>query len=66
MIYETIFLAFKDLTKDLGGTAGCVVASRLSDADPSLSILIVERGPDGWRMPGWSANDLIPYMSKVR
>ncbi|KAM0526559.1 hypothetical protein ACHAPW_002303 [Verticillium nonalfalfae] len=29
-----------------GGTAGCVVASRLSDADPSLSILVVECGQD--------------------
>lgn len=28
----------------LGGTAGCVVASRLADADPSLSILVVEGG----------------------
>ncbi|GLA67121.1 hypothetical protein AtubIFM54640_010098 [Aspergillus tubingensis] len=27
-----------------GGTAGCVVASRLADADPSLSILVVEGG----------------------
>lgn len=29
---------------EIGGTAGCVVASRLSDADPHLSILIVEGG----------------------
>ncbi|KAH8886453.1 alcohol oxidase [Thozetella sp. PMI_491] len=34
-----------------GGTAGCVVASRLSDADPSLSILVVERGRDNWNDP---------------
>ncbi|KAA8643897.1 hypothetical protein EYZ11_013314 [Aspergillus tanneri] len=27
-----------------GGTAACVVASRLADADPSLSILVVEGG----------------------
>ncbi|KAL3253586.1 hypothetical protein ABHI18_009381 [Aspergillus niger] len=27
-----------------GGTAGCVVASRLADADPSLSLLVVEGG----------------------
>ena len=28
-----------------GGTCGCIVASRLADADPSLSILVVEAGP---------------------
>ncbi|KAI1210745.1 alcohol oxidase [Annulohypoxylon truncatum] len=30
-----------------GGTAGCIVASRLADADPSLSILVIEAGPNG-------------------
>ncbi|KAI1308104.1 hypothetical protein F5Y03DRAFT_351206 [Xylaria venustula] len=29
-----------------GGTAGCIVASRLSDADPKLSILVIEEGLD--------------------
>ncbi|KAG6363359.1 hypothetical protein INS49_008456 [Diaporthe citri] len=29
-----------------GGTAGCVVASRLADADPGLSILAIEGGPN--------------------
>ncbi|KAI8633311.1 alcohol oxidase-like protein [Xylariaceae sp. FL1651] len=29
-----------------GGTAGCIVASRLSDADPKLSILVIEQGLD--------------------
>ncbi|KAI0411218.1 hypothetical protein F5X98DRAFT_357685 [Xylaria grammica] len=29
-----------------GGTAGCIVASRLSDADPTLSILVIEQGLD--------------------
>ncbi|KAI0693654.1 GMC oxidoreductase-domain-containing protein [Cytidiella melzeri] len=28
-----------------GGTAACLIASRLADADPSLNILIVEAGP---------------------
>ena len=28
----------------LGGTAGCVVASRLATADPSLQILVIEAG----------------------
>lgn len=27
-----------------GGTAGCVVAARLSDADPKLTVLVVEEG----------------------
>jgi choline dehydrogenase-like flavoprotein len=117
----------------IGGTAGCVVASRLSDADPSLSILVIEGGQnnyndpsiihpllflshlmptskatlfyqgtkepqlgnrgvvvasggilgggssinvltysraqrgdyDAWQMPGWSSNDLLPFMKKV-
>ncbi|KAB8267611.1 GMC oxidoreductase-domain-containing protein [Aspergillus minisclerotigenes] len=34
-----------------GGTAGCVVASRLSDAYPTLSILIVEGGRDNRGLP---------------
>ena len=29
-----------------GGTAGCVLASRLHQGDPSKSILLIERGPD--------------------
>ncbi|KAI1127963.1 alcohol oxidase-like protein [Nemania abortiva] len=29
-----------------GGTAGCIVASRLSDAYPNLSILVIEQGAD--------------------
>lgn len=119
-----------------GGTTGCVVAARLSDAHPSLSILVVERGQDsrddpavtnplffienilnlgepnprmrhyqgqqessaagramvvpvgnilgggssinmltytraqredmdGWNAPGWSADEILPYMKKV-
>ncbi|KAI2622786.1 GMC oxidoreductase [Hypomontagnella submonticulosa] len=34
-----------------GGTAGCVVSSRLSDADPNLSILVVEAGPNNENVP---------------
>jgi choline dehydrogenase-like flavoprotein len=29
-----------------GGLAGCVVASRLRQRDPSFSILLIEAGPD--------------------
>ncbi|KAI0520876.1 alcohol oxidase-like protein [Xylaria bambusicola] len=34
-----------------GGTAGCIVASRLSDADPSLSVLLIERGSNNYELP---------------
>ncbi|KAI1170795.1 alcohol oxidase-like protein [Nemania sp. FL0916] len=34
-----------------GGTAGCVVASRLADADPTLSILVIEGGGDNFNDP---------------
>lgn len=34
-----------------GGTAGCVVASRLKHSNPSLSVAIIERGPDERRHP---------------
>ena len=34
-----------------GGTAGCVVASRIHQALPSLSVAIFERGPDGREHP---------------
>ncbi|KAI1411802.1 putative alcohol oxidase [Hypoxylon sp. FL1857] len=115
-----------------GGCTSCIIASRLSDADPTLSILIIESGQnnyelprivhpgfwfghlvpgnpfiqffqgpksrqlagrqatvptghvlgggssinmslysraqrsdyDSWNVPGWSANDLLPYMKK--
>lgn len=34
-----------------GGTAGCVVAGRLSDAFPNLEIIIIENGPDSQSDP---------------
>ncbi|KAH8682575.1 alcohol oxidase-like protein [Xylariales sp. PMI_506] len=34
-----------------GGTAGCIVASRLAEADPNLSILVIEGGPDNYNDP---------------
>ncbi|KAL2867444.1 GMC family oxidoreductase [Aspergillus lucknowensis] len=38
-----------------GGTAGCIVASRLADTDPNLSILVLEAGPNG------AGNPLVDY-----
>lgn len=35
----------------LGGTSGCIIASRLADADPNLSILVVEHGPNNQNNP---------------
>ncbi|CAJ2509991.1 Uu.00g058910.m01.CDS01 [Anthostomella pinea] len=34
-----------------GGTAGCIVAARLADADPDLSILVIEEGSDNLGNP---------------
>lgn len=34
-----------------GGTAGCVVAGRLAEADPGLSILVIEGGPNNLDVP---------------
>ncbi|KAI8959823.1 putative alcohol oxidase [Daldinia sp. FL1419] len=34
-----------------GGTAGCVVASRLSDADRDLSVLVIEGGQNNYNVP---------------
>jgi choline dehydrogenase-like flavoprotein len=39
------FLTESTIHAVLGGTAGCVVASRLATADPDLRILVLEAGP---------------------
>lgn len=39
---------FSNLSELSGGTTACVVAARLSDVDPSLSVLVVERGRDNY------------------
>ncbi|KAF2201027.1 GMC oxidoreductase [Delitschia confertaspora ATCC 74209] len=33
-----------------GGTTGCIVAARLAEADPSLSILVIEQGKDNFNL----------------
>lgn len=51
---------YKKLTTDIeevdviiagGGTAGCIVAGRLAEANPGLSILVIEGGPDNYDIP---------------
>lgn len=39
------------LTASPGGLAGCVIAGRLTEADPNLSILVIEQGPDNFEEP---------------
>ncbi|EPE35077.1 FAD/NAD(P)-binding protein [Glarea lozoyensis ATCC 20868] len=34
-----------------GGTAACIIASRLSDADAELTVLVIESGPDNLNDP---------------
>lgn len=34
----------------IGGTVGCIVASRLVEADPSLSVLIIEQGQNNFNV----------------
>lgn len=51
-----------------GGTAGCVVASRLHQGDPSKSILLIERGPDEQKHPQITnpvAAPLIPVTTNL-
>jgi choline dehydrogenase-like flavoprotein len=35
----------------VGGTAACVIAGRLAEADPNLSILMIEHGPNNFGVP---------------
>lgn len=45
--------ALSSATNELlqGGTAGCIVAARLSEADPELSILVIEGGRNNYNNP---------------
>ena len=45
-----------------GGTAGCVVASRLHHGDPSKSILLLERGPDEQKHPHITSPGAAPLI----
>jgi len=45
-------MADATLTDDsIGGLTGCVIAGRLAEADPKLSILVIEQGPNNYGMP---------------
>lgn len=53
-----------------GGTAGCIVASRLADASPELSILVVESGRNNHNDPDivhppFFHNNLTPDKHKL-
>ncbi|KAI1773250.1 GMC oxidoreductase [Hypoxylon cercidicola] len=53
-----------------GGTAACIVAGRLAEADPGLSILVVEGGPDNYdnpkiTIPGLYQSNLQPESETV-
>ncbi|KAF2261567.1 alcohol oxidase [Lojkania enalia] len=52
-IYETLPDAIQEVDVIIagGGTAGCVVAGRLAEADPGLSILVIEGGPNNLDVP---------------
>lgn len=44
----------------IGGTAGCVVASRLATADPDLRILVLEAGPETYNDPAHTLPTRFP------
>lgn len=53
MIFTTLpsELAEVDYVLAGGGTAGSIIAARLSDAHPSASILVIEAGPESFDVP---------------
>ena len=46
-----------------GGTAACVVASRLTDADPNLRVLLLEAGPSTYNNPAHTVP--LNYLSNL-
>ncbi|KAF2019502.1 GMC oxidoreductase [Aaosphaeria arxii CBS 175.79] len=52
-IFQTLPNALSEVDVILagGGTAACVIAGRLAEADPNLSILIIEQGPNNLQVP---------------
>jgi alcohol oxidase len=54
----------------IAGRAMGVPAGSILGGGSSIHMLTYTRGQredmDAWRMPGWSASGLLPYMKKVR
>ncbi len=59
------------ITADLsGGTAGCTIAGRLAEADPSLRVLVVESGQNNEAVPNvvypaYFVQNLVPTSSSM-
>ena len=43
-VFQQLHLKRKRPYHPTGGTAGCVVAARVAEADPTLTVLLIERG----------------------
>ncbi|KAK7987248.1 hypothetical protein PG988_002236 [Apiospora saccharicola] len=52
-IYTELPITLKEVDVIIagGGTAACVIASRLAAADPTLSVLVIESGRDNYDIP---------------
>lgn len=54
----------------LGDRAAVVPTAHVLGGGSSVNMLMYSRGQrsdfDSWGMPGWSADELLPYMRKVR
>ena len=66
-----LFLPLLIETYVVGGTAGCVIASRLATADPDLRILVLEAGPTTYNDPAHThpmqcRSHLLPGSRTVR
>lgn len=53
MIFMTLPADFEEVDYIVagGGTSGSIIAARLSDSDPSASILVIEAGPETFDVP---------------
>lgn len=54
----------------IGDREPVVPTARVLGGGSAVNFLMYSRGQrvdfDSWGMPGWSADDLLPYMKKVR
>ena len=53
----------------LGDRSAVVPTARILGGGSSVNMLMYSRGQrsdfDSWATPGWSTNDLLPFMKKV-